>query len=163
MNNNRKKVLDMLNNLKIEYELIEHPVVKTMAEMSALGIDNPDEIVKNLFLCDDKKKRFFLISVATDKSINLKNLRDTLASRPLSFVSEEKLNVMLDLERGAVTPLGILNDTEHKVEVVFDNKIKSFKKIGVHPNDNTATVFISPLDLEKIIKEHGNSFSYKEF
>ncbi len=32
-------------------------------------------------------------------------------------------------------------------------------QIGVHPNDNTATVWISPRDLEALIRKKGNKFS----
>ena len=160
MNLKRKKVLDKLDELKIEYELVEHPAVKTMEEMAALGIDNPDEVVKNLFLCDDKKSRYFLVSVPGDKTINLKDLRDKLSSRPLSFASESRLNIVLGLDRGEVTPLGILNDDEKRVEVIFDKEIRNYKRIGIHPNDNTATIFLSLADLERVIKEHGNSITY---
>ena len=37
---------------------------------------------------------------------------------------------------GAVTPLGILNDAEHRVQVFMDVEFVG-NKIGVHPNDNT--------------------------
>lgn len=163
MNDKRKRALDTLNNLKIDYEIIEHPVVKTMEEMASLELDESDEIIKNLFLCEDKKKRFFLVSISGDKKINLKELKEKLSCRPLSFVSEEELKNILGLEKGEVTPLGIINDSEKKVEVVFDEKIKSFKRVGVHPNDNTATVFLAPSDLDKVIKAQGNNFTYINF
>ena len=164
MNNKREKVLDALNDLEIKYEIVEHQAVKTMEEMNeALGVANPNEIIKNLFLYDDKKKRFFLISVAGGQSVNLKELRSKLSCRPLSFASEERLNLMLGLDRGEVSPLGILNDTDGKVEVVFDEEIKSFEKVGIHPNDNTATLFLAPADLEKIVKSKSNNFTYIKF
>ena len=164
MNNKREKVLDVLDDLNINYELIENPAVKTMEEMQqVLPVDNPQEIIKNLFLYDDKKKRFFLVSTSGDQSINLKELRDKLACRPLSFASEERLKLMLGLDRGEVSPFGILNDQDGKVEVVFDEKIKSFTKIGIHPNDNTATIFLAPADLEKIVKTRRNSLTYIKF
>lgn len=160
MNEQRKLVFDILNNLKIKYEALEHPEVKTMEEMNALGLDANNEIAKNLFLCDKKKKRFFIISISKNKAANLKELKNKLSAKSLSFASEEQLNTVLGLKKGQVTPLGILNDKEHRVEVIFDEDIRLFKRVGVHPNDNTATVFVSPADLEKIIVEHGNLFSY---
>lgn len=66
----------------------------------------------------------------------------------------------MELSKGSVTPFGVLNDTDCRVEVVLDKDILSFKRIGVHPNDNTATIWISPKDLEIIIKNHGNSIIY---
>lgn len=156
----RKKVLDTLNDLKIDYEIIEHQAVKTMEEMHELGMEHVNAVLKNLFLYDDRKKRFFIVSTLGDKSINLKELKDKISSRPLSFASEERLKNMLGLEKGEVSPLGILNDSEGKVEVVFDEKIKTFNKVGIHPNDNTATIFLSPIYLEKLIKSKTNKFTY---
>lgn len=66
----------------------------------------------------------------------------------------------MELSKGSVTPFGVLNDTDCRGEVVLDKDILSFKRIGVHPNDNTATIWISPKDLEIIIKNHGNSIIY---
>ncbi len=56
---------------------------------------------------------------------------------------------------GAVTPLGILNDEERKVTMYLDASFAG-GLIGIHPNDNTATVWIKTEDLIKIIREHGN-------
>jgi Ala-tRNA(Pro) deacylase len=35
-------------------------------------------------------------------------------------------------------------------------------RIGVHPNDNTASVYLSVRDLFDIIKEHGNALEVVE-
>ena len=77
-------------------------------------------------------------------------------SRPLSFASEDDLAKYLGLNKGSVTPFGVLNDSTCKVTVVLDEDILSFEQIGVHPNENTATVLLKPQDLEAIIKKHGN-------
>ena len=64
---------------------------------------------------------------------------------------------ILNLKPGSVTPLGILNDINKKVIVYLD---EDFRKapgiIGIHPNDNTATIWLKMDDLINIIKEHGN-------
>jgi phosphate transport system permease protein len=119
-----------------------------------------NEVVKNLFIRDDKKKRFFLIVLQKDKRANLKEIRKQLNSRPLSFASEKYLDKYLGLDKGAVSPFGILNDTGCIVEVVVDKDILAFEHIGVPPNDNTATLWIRPQDLESIIRNHGNVISY---
>ena len=160
MNNNRQKILDTLNNLNVAYEIIEHSAVKTMAEMNALALGDAEIAPKNLFLCDDKKKRFFLVSILGDTRVNLKELQKKLNCRPLSFASEAKLENILGLEKGAVSPLASLNAQENLVEVVLDEQIKTLEKVGVHPNDNTATVYLSPQALEKVIRNQGNKLIY---
>ena len=69
---------------------------------------------------------------------------------------------ILGLIPGAVTPLGLLNDKELRVEFYLDSYFKD-KLIGVHPNDNTATVWMSSSDLIKIIKNNGNKVEFKSF
>lgn len=56
---------------------------------------------------------------------------------------------------GAVTPLGILNDTEKKVHFYLDKHfLEEPGLVGVHPNDNTATVWLKTEDLIRILEEH---------
>ena len=63
---------------------------------------------------------------------------------------------IMQLIPGAVTPLGLLNDNELKVQLFIDKDFIETNIIGVHPNDNTATVWLKTNDLIDIIKEHGN-------
>ena len=67
---------------------------------------------------------------------------------------------MLGLIPGAVTPLGLLNDQEHKVTFWLD---KSFLAgsglIGVHPNDNTATVWLKTQDLLRLLEENSTQIT----
>ena len=74
----------------------------------------------------------------------------------LSFASEQRLQTYLGLTKGSVTPLGILNDAECCVEVVFDRELIRKSRLGVHPNENTATLWISFEDLLNLVKQHGN-------
>ena len=57
----------------------------------------------------------------------------------------------------AVSPFGLLNDSELKVKFYLDKEfLDGDGIIGIHPNDNTATVWLKTSDLVDIIKEHGN-------
>ncbi len=159
-NNQRQATMNMLDELGIRYDLVEHPAAFTVDDMEALDIDNKDKIPKNLFLRDDKKRRCILLVLDKKKQINLKELSRKISSRPLSFASEEMLHNCLGLSKGSVTPLGILNDDSRRVEVMIDSSLISYSQIGVHPNDNTATVFLSLIDLERVISQHGNQYEY---
>ena len=94
-----------------------------------------------------------------DKQADLRALGEHLGVK-LSFASEERLMKYLGLEKGAVTPFGILNDTERAVEVLLDADLECMPLIGVHPNENTATVVLKPADLVRIIERHGNPVEY---
>lgn len=131
-----------------------------MEEMSKLNLEDDTEVVKNLFIRDDKKQNYYLILVKGDKRVNLKELRNNLGLRPLTFASEEDLEKYLGLKKGSVTILGILNDTEHKVKVLIDNDIKVFKEIGAHPNENTASIWLTLEDIEKILKLNNVNYNF---
>ena len=158
----KQEVKAFLEEKNIPFEWVEHKAVFTIEEMEELGLESMDEIAKNLFLRDQKGKRHFLVVVKGLKQVNLKELGEKLGTK-LSFASEERLEKYLGLKKGAVTPLGILNDENCAVEVYMDEDLCKLERIGVHPNDNTASVYLSPADLLNIIKEHGNSLEVLSF
>ena len=157
MNEQRERALQALEQAGIAYELVEHAAVYTMEEIDALKLEAKGVECKNLFLRDRNGKRHFLVTVCGDKQVDLKKLRTVLGSSPLSFASEERLEKYLHLTKGSVTPLGILNDKDHAVEVIFDKDLQQDLPIGIHPNDNTATVWVKLEDLVSLIRAQGNS------
>ncbi len=156
----KEEVYKYLDSLNIKYKKVEHKAVFTMEEMSKLNLEDDAEVVKNLFIRDDKKQNYYLILVKGDKRVNLKELRNNLGLRPLTFASEEDLEKYLGLKKGSVTILGILNDTEHKVKVLIDNDIKIFKEIGAHPNENTASIWLTLEDIEHILKLNNVNYNF---
>ncbi|MFQ7472926.1 MAG: YbaK/EbsC family protein [Anaerovoracaceae bacterium] len=120
-----------------------------------------ENIAKNLFIRNDKKQNYYLLTIAGGKRADLKKVRNFLGERPLKFASEEDLDKIMGLKKGSVTPFGILNDSESKVKVLMDRAYRG-KIIGVHPNDNTATVWLKTEDLMNIIISRGNEAEYIE-
>ena len=105
-------------------------------------------------------KKHYLVVLKGDKKADLKSIKSQINSTALSFASEERLEKHLGLSKGAVTPLGIINGEEHLVNIVLDEDLKKEEIIGVHPNVNTSTVFISYNDLIKFINSFGNEIFY---
>lgn len=153
----KQQTYDFLKEAGIEFEITEHEAVYNMEELDAVDLPYPGDDAKNLFVRDDKKRSFYLITVRGDKRVDLKEFRKTYGTRPLRFASEDSLMSIMQLISGAVTPLGLLNDEERKVEFYIDEDfMKGSGRIGVHPNDNTATVWLQASDLVKLIEDHGN-------
>lgn len=155
----KRQIYDYLREREIPYEAIEHKAVFTVDQAKALNLPNPEAGAKNLFLRDDKKGNYYLLTVRETRIISLKEFQEKIGSRRLSFASEEDLFQMMKLSRGAVTPFGMLNDEACIIKVYFDAFFDG-KIISVHPNDNTATVYLSCNDLVNLIREHGNSVEY---
>lgn len=159
----KEEVKVFLKEKGIPFRWVEHKAVYTIEEMEELGLEKMEEMAKNLFLRDQKGKNHFLVVIRADKQANLKELGEKLGGVRLSFASEERLEKYLGLKKGAVTPLGILNDTACAVKVFLDKDFLEKEEIGVHPNDNTASVYLKTADLMQIIKEHGNSLEVLSF
>ena len=152
----KNEVYALLNDKGIPYEAVEHEAVFTMEEMERAGIDAHGCICKNLFLRDAKGRQHYLVTVPDERRVDLKWLSTALGSSKLSFASAERLDTYLKLPQGSVSPLGILNDESRSVIFAADAALASLPAIGVHPNDNTATVWLKAEDLVRLIGEHGN-------
>ena len=101
------------------------------------------------------KENYYLITVKGSKKVDLKKFRTDNNTRPLSFASEEELTSILNLTKGSVTPLGTLNDKDRKTKIYIDEELLIPNNIiGVHPNDNTASIWLKTTDLINILKDN---------
>lgn len=158
----KEEVKKFLDEKGIAYEWVDHEAAYTIDDMIRLGLDTDLDVAKNLFLRDGKGINHYLLVVRADKKVNLKSFGKTFGLSRLSFASEERLEKHMGLKKGAVTPLGILNNTDKKVKVFLDQDFVGMPRIGVHPNDNTASIFLSVNDVVALIKEHGNELEIVE-
>ncbi len=143
-------IFEMLKKLNIEYDILKHQAVYTVEEAKQIKNMIPGEGCKNLFLTD-KKGRYFLYVILEDKRADLNKLRKILKVSRLTFGNEEELMELVGLEKGSVTPLGIVNDKENKVVLLIDKDLVD-KRILMHPNVNTMTVSMMYSDLVKIVE-----------
>ena len=151
--------LELLDREGIAYELYEHVAVYTVAEAVAAGIPHRELGAKNLFLRDDKHRAYYLVCLPDEKNVSLREIRAVLGSRRLSFASEKDLRSMLGLIPGSVTPLGALNDAEHRVETVLDQALVDAGRVTIHPCDNTGTVLLATTDLIALLRGQGHDVS----
>lgn len=154
---NKQEVYEYIKSQNIWYEITEHEAVFSMKEVPNVKIPYPEYGAKNLFVRDDKKKNYYLITVRGDKRVDLKEFKNKNGTRRLSFASSEDLMSIMNLIPGSVSPFGLLSDKEKKVIFYIDKDFTKDKQIiGIHPNDNTAAVWLRTEDLINIIKKHGN-------
>ena len=139
------------------YERIEHPAVFTCAEADLHRPKQPAVATKNLFLCDKKDRNFYLVVTACKKSMDFKQLAAQLGVSKLRFGSEENLERLLGVSRGAVTVLGLVNDVDHRVELRIDAEIWRGENFLCHPLVNTATLVLSQAVLERFLEITGHT------
>lgn len=156
---NKEEVYKFLADNGIEYERTEHKAVFSMGEIGSVELPYPEYEAKNLFVRDDKKENYYLITVKGEKRVDLKVFQKQNGLRRLSFASAEDLMKYLKLVPGSVSPFGLLNDKACAVKYYLDDGFIG-SKIGVHPNDNTATVWLESEDLVKLLKAHGSEVCF---
>ena len=160
---NKQEVYSYIENRNIFYEITEHEPIFNMEDAAKLVVPYPDSEAKNIFLRDDKKKNYYLITIKGNKKVDLKLFKEKYNTRRLSFASDGDLMDILKLTPGAVTPLGLLNDDDRKVIFYLDKDFLDGNGIiGVHPNQNDAALWLRVKDLIDIIKEHGNDVYYAD-
>ena len=145
-----------LDNLGIAHTTVKHPPLFTVEQSRALRGQIPGGHTKNLFL-RDKKNALYLVVALEDAEIELKGLHRRLgASGRFSFGAANLLREVLGVEPGAVTPFGVLNDTEARVTVVLDAAMLEHARLNYHPLVNTMTTTIGRDGLIKFLEATGH-------
>lgn len=134
-------VEDFLASNRIAFVVHEHPPVFTCEELAKYSV--PGLSCKNLFLRDQKKRRYFLVILPAANRTDLARVGEVVGERKLSFASPESLREKLGVEPGAVSPFGLLNDTDGSVEVYIDKEVYDAPVVHFHPNRNTASLELS--------------------
>lgn len=149
-------IYETLNKLNIKYEEITHEAVYTVEQAQNIKEKINGIGCKNLFL-KDKLNNYYLYILKDNKKADLKNLSLILKTTHLTFAKEEDLFNILNLSKGSVTPLGIINDKKHLTILIIDKELEN-NKLLVHPNTNEKTISIEYNDLIRFIKFCNNKY-----
>ena len=154
------QMVELLKKHCIPFEHIQHPPVFTCEEAERLRpkseVSDRAVSTKNLFLSDKKGRRNFLVVTDCEKRLDLKQLAERIGVKKLRFGSEGRLQSHLGVGRGAVTVLGLINDSEHRVELWVDEEVWRGEYYLCHPLVNTATLVISKESLECFFEISGH-------
>ncbi|MDF2887954.1 MAG: YbaK/prolyl-tRNA synthetase associated region [Lacrimispora sp.] len=141
------RTYDLLDQLEIPYQRLDHeplPTIDACHEVdSLLDID----ICKNLFLCNAKKTEFYLLLLPGKKKFRTSWLSKQIGSSRLSFADPEFMIQFLDITPGSVSVLGLMNDKDHKVQLLIDKDVLSYEFFGCHPCINTSSLKMKTADL----------------
>ena len=143
-------LLDKLAGLDISFTTHTHPPLRTVEDAKVFRGDLPGDLpgahIKNLYL-RDRKKRNFLVVAQEDRQIDLKSLEGQIGSDRLSFGSADRLFEMLGVRPGAVSPFTLINDPDHKVQLILDADLAGQSCLYAHPLVNDMTLGLSGADL----------------
>lgn len=152
------RVYDLLDQLNIEYQRIDHEAAMTMEACAAIDEVLDATICKNLLLCNRQCTTFYLLLLPGDKPFKTSVLSKQIGSSRLSFASAEYMERFLDITPGSLSILGLMNDKEMQVQLLIDEDVLKGEFIGCHPCINTSSLRLKTADvMEKIIPAMGHS------
>jgi Ala-tRNA(Pro) deacylase len=149
-------LLTFLDEHHIAYQRVEHPPVYTCEEADRLRMPLPAVHTKNLFLRDEGKKHFYLAMTRCEKRVDTSALGKALGVRKLHLASAQAMQDLLGVTPGAVTVLALINDYEHKVELLVDEEIWGEENFTCHPLVNTATLVMTKNGLVEFFRLTGH-------
>lgn len=160
--NGDPKVYQLLNDLQIAFEYIEHLPAPTIEIAKQYWKGHDAQHCKNLFFRNHKGNKHYLVVLDCEQNLAIHDIEKSLKQGKLTFASEKRMQQFLGLMPGSVSPFGLIYDTTNNVHVFLDVNLKKATRISFHPNLNTASLIISFPDFIKYLEYTQNSCEFIE-
>ena len=141
------KVYDLLDSLGIKYFRTDHGPADTMEACHEIDAVLETLVCKNLFLCNRQQTQFYLLMMPGDKPFKTKDLSKQIDSARLSFASPKYMEEFLHISPGSVSIMGLMNDTENRVQLLVDKPVIESEDLGCHPCVNTSSLKMRTKDV----------------
>ena len=141
------RTYDFLDSLGIEYKRTDHGPANNMEACNEIDAVLGVLICKNLFLCNRQKTNYYLLMMPGDKKFKTKELSSQINSARLSFADADAMLQYLDIEPGAVSIMGLMNDKEHAVKLLIDEDVLKGEYLGCHPCVYTSSLKMKTRDV----------------
>ena len=152
------RTYDFLDSLGIPYQRTDHERADNMEACNEIDAILGVVICKNLFLCNRQKTAFYLLMMPGDKKFKTKELSSQIGSARLSFAGPEDMLKYLDIEPGAVSVMGLMNDSGRAVQLLVDEDVLKGEYVGCHPCVCTSSLKIRTEDvLQKFLPAVGHT------
>ena len=144
------KVFEFLESTGADYEWLAHGQKFAVSEYDEVCKALEINIIRNIFL-ENKKGQLYLLMIKADKKFVTKEVSHKVGSSRLQFASAEKLMEAMN-EPGGVSNLGLIFDTDNRVQLVVDKDLIDAPYMGMVPASRTKSLRMPPQDwLEKVV------------
>lgn len=143
-------VYELLNKLNIPFEHISHAPAVSMEDLTEAEHRLGSPFCKNLFLANRQQTEFYLLLIRGDKRFRTAEISKKLGVSRLSFGNEDRLYDLLGVRPGAITPMGLVFDERHEVQLLVDRDLLELTRMCVHPCVNTESLILRVQDLKDI-------------
>lgn len=155
-----QKSFELLEELAVPYTYVDHEPALTMEDCAEIDKILGVSMCKNLVLCNRQKTAYYLLLMPGDKVFKTKELSAQINSARLSFASAEAMEEFLGTPPGSASVLGLIKDTDHRVQLLIDADLLQQTYFGCHPCKNTSSIRFTTKDLlEKVLPRLGHSYT----
>lgn len=152
-----KKSYEALAHLKIPFQQVATGEALTMEDCVDIDKRLGIEVVKTIFLCNQKKTKFYLYITPADFKFVTKDFGKKLEIPRVSFASADLLKEHLGVIPGAATIFGLLLDADHEIQLVFDQSVAEREWYGCSSGSVTNYMKLKTKDLfEKFLPYTGH-------
>ena len=155
------RVYDFLDELDICYRRLDHaPAFGSEVELcSEIEESLGARICKNLFLANRQRTKFYMLMIPEHKVFRSSDISKQAGSSRLHFAEAEYMEELIGCSPGSASVMGLINDTEHKVQLLVDEDVIKSEYVGCHPCINTSSLRIKSEDIfDKFVKATGRDF-----
>lgn len=142
-----ERTYKLLSDLNIDYKLVRHEAVYTIAAAKDIDERLGLKICKNLFLSSNHGENFYLLFMPVGKRFNTGRVSKQVGGGRMTFGTDEKMLEFLDITPGSVSPMGLMNDKSNRVRFLVDKDVLDQEFTAMHPCVNTATIVLRTKDL----------------
>ena len=146
-----ERCYDLLDSLAIPYWRVDHEHADTIEACEEVEGLLGCQICKNLLLTNRQQTQVYLLIMPGEKPFKTKILSKQIGSARLSFATPEQMLELLDITPGSVSILGLMNDHEHKVELLMDAEVVKGEFFGCHPCINTSSLRLKTADVFNVL------------
>ena len=139
------KIIGILKDNNIEYEVFEHEPVYTNPTMAAALNVSESETVKSLVVMTKEKKMVVLV-MPGDKKVEWKKAAAGIGTKKISFAKPDQVLEKVGCEVGCVPPFGQLTD----LPIFLDPDLTKKEYVYFNPGVHDKSYKIKAWDLKKV-------------
>ena len=145
MMNVEEKIIGILDDHKIKYEVFEHEPVYTNPTMAAALNVSESETVKSLVVMT-KEKQMVVLVMPGDKKVEWKKAAAGIGTKKISFAKPDQVLEKVGCEVGCVPPFGQLTD----LPIFLDPDLTKKEYVYFNPGVHDKSYKIKAWDLKKV-------------
>jgi Ala-tRNA(Pro) deacylase len=143
--NLEEKIIGILDDHKIKYEVFEHEPVYTNPTMAAALNVSESETVKSLVVMTKEKKMVVLV-MPGDKKVEWKKAAANVGTKKISFAKPDQVLEKVGCEVGCVPPFGQLTE----LPIFLDPDLTKKDFVYFNPGVHDKSYKIKAWDLKKV-------------